>query len=53
LTKAYQEKRKKEEEIQEILSQIDGFVLGELGIVTGRKKHIDKNRDNESILLAA
>lgn len=32
IQKAYEEKRKKEEEIKKILSSIDDFVLGELGI---------------------
>jgi restriction endonuclease S subunit len=36
--KAYEEKRKKEEEIKLILSSIDGFVLGELGIVMDDKE---------------
>jgi len=36
--KAYEEKRKKEEEIKKILESIDGYVLGELGIVLERER---------------
>lgn len=36
--KAYEEKRNKEEEIKQILESIDGYVLGELGIVLERER---------------
>lgn len=38
LSKAYEEKRKKEEEIKTILAKIDSFVLGELGIEIERER---------------
>ena len=40
--KAYEEKRKKEEEIKEILDSIDGYVLNELGV------NIDKTRQDKT-----
>lgn len=48
--KAYKEKRRKEEEIQTILSSIDGFVLGELGIATNP---INMNDEDVELLKAA
>jgi len=36
--KAYEEKRKKEEEIRKIIGSIDGYVLSELGIVFQRER---------------
>jgi len=47
---AYAEKRKKEEEAQQVLASIDGFVLGELGIdiAGGHERERERERVSEA-----